>query len=422
MHPHLERHLRRLGLSQERPPATEAAWSALLDRVSRSYDDADQDRYLLEHSVSISSEEMSALHAELTASARRYSELFNEAPAGYVVTRIVDGRHVISDCNEWALRILGAGRRALVGKPWEVAFPSLQDATLAWAFGNVPQEIHTGSGRTVDVILRGVPERDPAGQVVGARVMFLDVSGNQQLIHAEKASKAKSEFLSRVSHELRTPMNAVLGFAQLLEFDDLSDEQREHVHHIISAGRHLLGLVDGILDLSRIEAGRMDLRLEAFSILDLVRDVVGMMSPIADSGGISLRVETGPVPRAAIADVQSTRQILLNLVSNAIKYNRADGSVTIRVESLEDRAIRIRVCDTGPGMSAAQLQRLFVPFERLGAERSEVEGTGLGLAVSRLLADVMDGRLDVDSELGVGSKFTLELPAAASGVVEGAAA
>lgn len=229
---------------------------------------------------------------------------------------------------------------------------------------------------------------------------------------AEKASHAKSEFLSRMSHELRTPMNAVLGFGQLLQMDDLSDEQRENVDYIMSSGRHLLRLIDEVLDISRIEAGKLDLSLEPFCPTAVVGDVVEMVRPAAATAGVELEVREAPELVRAVGDVQRTKQALLNLVSNAIKYNQPGGRVVIDVESRAGERVQIHVNDTGPGIEATKLDRLFSPFDRLGAENSGVEGTGLGLALSRVLVEAMSGALTVKSEVGRGSTFTIALPAA----------
>ncbi len=244
----------------------------------------------------------------------------------------------------------------------------------------------------------------------------LNRSLNDSMADLERASRAKSEFLSRMSHELRTPMNAVLGFGQLLEMDDLNEEQRESVGYIVSSGRHLLGLIDEVLDISRIEAGRVAVVRERFDPQVVVSQVMEMNRPAAAAAGIELR--SGPkVTRWVYGDVQRTRQTLLNLVSNAIKYNRQMGSVTVSITASGGRA-RISVADTGPGIPPEKLHRLFEPFDRLDAEFTAVPGTGLGLALSKALVEAMDGALTVVSVPGEGSVFTLELPLAIGGSAE----
>ena len=226
---------------------------------------------------------------------------------------------------------------------------------------------------------------------------------------AERANRAKSEFLSRMSHELRTPLNAVLGFGQLLEMDVRDQRQRDAVSHVMKAGRHLLDLINEVLDSARIESGRVALSLEDVDVGEAVAEVLDLVTPLAAAAGISLEglqaSEAGPTARA---DRQRLKQVLLNLVNNAIKYNRADGSVRV-VASASERRVRVEVIDTGPGIAPESLPRLFTPFERIGAERGDVEGTGLGLALSKRLIEAMEGTIGVQSRLGEGSTFWIDL-------------
>jgi signal transduction histidine kinase len=227
---------------------------------------------------------------------------------------------------------------------------------------------------------------------------------------AERAHRAKSEFLSRMSHELRTPLNAILGFGQLLELDDLEPESEESVAHILRAGRHLLELIDEVLDVSRIEAGALRLTLEPVDLDPIIEEVLGLAVPLAGERDVVLHLGTATGLKV-LADRQRVRQILLNLVSNAIKYNRPGGRVDLAVAA-DAGQVRVEVADTGQGIAADDLPRLFSPFERLGAEGGDVAGTGLGLTVSRSLSEGMGGTLDVRSTVGAGSAFTLGLPAA----------
>jgi PAS domain S-box-containing protein len=230
---------------------------------------------------------------------------------------------------------------------------------------------------------------------------------------AEAANRSKSEFLSRMSHELRTPLNAVLGFAQLLELDDLEDDQREAVEHILKAARHLLDLINEVLDISRIETGDLTLSPEPVLVDDLVRDALSLVAPLAERAGIALVVEPGPAAACWVrADRRRVQQVMLNLLSNAIEYNRPDGTATVACVRVGDGATRLRitVSDTGPGLDADELARLFVPFERLGAAERDNEGTGNGLALSRRLAEAMGGSVDLTSTPGVGSTAWVELP------------
>ena len=230
---------------------------------------------------------------------------------------------------------------------------------------------------------------------------------------AETANRSKSEFLSRMSHELRTPLNAVLGFGQLLELDDLTESQQEAVEQIVKGGRHLLDLINEVLDISRIEAGNLPLSPEPVLVNELVVDTLTLMRPLADHRGIEIVHEPTAFDGVhVLADRQRLKQILLNLVANAVKYNRIGGTVTVSSETVDGGRVRIVVADTGPGIRVEDLDRLFVPFERMGAERSDVEGAGVGLALSRRLAEAMGGTIEVESTDGEGSRFSVLLPPA----------
>jgi PAS domain S-box-containing protein len=232
------------------------------------------------------------------------------------------------------------------------------------------------------------------------------------------ANSAKTLFLSRMSHELRTPLNAILGFAQLLELDDLTADQREAVQQIRGGGRHLLDIVSEVLDISRIEAGRISLSMESVSIIDAVHEAVDLVRrQAADSGVV---IEQADECQALVwADRQRVIQIVLNLLTNAVKYNRPGGRVTISCEDLPERMVALQVADTGVGLDAGQIARLFEPFDRLGAERTSVEGTGIGLTLSEGLARAMSGRLEVSSVAGEGSVFSLVLPASSGAATRG---
>jgi signal transduction histidine kinase len=244
-----------------------------------------------------------------------------------------------------------------------------------------------------------------AAVLLGAREQSL-----RQAKHAaEQANQAKSEYLSRMSHELRTPLNAILGFAQLMELDELRDEQRENLAHVLSGARHLLGLINEVLDIAAIEAGRLRLSLEPLVAADLIAETMGMIRPLADQQGILLTGPRVPAATHVLGDRQRLKQILLNLLSNAVKYNRQGGTVTVACKPVEGERLRLSVADTGPGIPAESLDRLFVPFERLGYEHSAVEGTGLGLPLAQRLAEAMGGTLAVVSDPGKGSTFWIEL-------------
>jgi PAS domain S-box-containing protein len=232
---------------------------------------------------------------------------------------------------------------------------------------------------------------------------------------ADRANHAKSDFLSRMSHELRTPLNSILGFGQLLDRQSPSEIQRPRIRYILSAGRHLLNLINEVLDISRIEAGNLQLSVEPVCIEEAINEALDLMRPLAAERTIGLAASS-PLESSTyvLADRQRLKQVLLNLLSNAVKYTAVSGSVTVGFSESAKGLTRISVRDNGAGIAVEKLARLFTPFDRLGAEQSTVEGTGLGLALCQRLVQAMHGSIGVNSTLGSGSTFWLELPRAES--------
>ncbi len=231
---------------------------------------------------------------------------------------------------------------------------------------------------------------------------------------AERANHAKSEFLSRMSHELRTPMNAILGFGQILDKQMLTPLQKESTQYILKGGRHLLDLINEVLDMSRVEAGHIEMSLEPISIHEVITESCALIHPLAAERSISLERE---LPADSdnvhvLADRQRLKQVLINLLSNGIKYNRPGGSVKIYCAPPADNKLRLAVRDTGRGISLEGQKKLFTPFERLEASQSEIEGTGLGLALAQRLATAMGGAITLESAPGEGTTFFIELPLA----------
>jgi PAS domain S-box-containing protein len=237
---------------------------------------------------------------------------------------------------------------------------------------------------------------------------------------AERASRAKSEFLSRMSHELRTPLNAILGFSQLLEFAELSGDELDNVEQIRRAGRHLLSLINDAMDISRIESGNLSMSLEPVRVRDIVNASVDLVRTTAADLQVTLAEAGGDADAFVRADQQRLTQVLVNLLSNAIKYNRPAGRVDVSWRRLagEDR-VRIDVADTGIGIAADRMADVFVPFERLGAETTSIDGTGIGLTLTRSMATAMGGRIGVESVLGEGSTFSVDLPPAPAPALNG---
>lgn len=236
---------------------------------------------------------------------------------------------------------------------------------------------------------------------------------------AEDSSLAKTEFLSRISHELRTPLNAILGFSQLMQMDNatLPDNQRQYIGEIIDAGEHLLHLVNEVLDLSRIEQGKLRLEISAVNVREILQECMNMVQPLLHEHNITMTVDCQIDHQCAVlADPVCLKQIMLNLLSNAAKYNRPGGQVSLKCVRERPDKINISVSDTGIGIAVEDMADLFSVFSRLGAEYSEIEGAGVGLAICKRLVEEMGGSIDVESEQGVGSTFWLELPLANSTV------
>jgi signal transduction histidine kinase/AmiR/NasT family two-component response regulator len=262
------------------------------------------------------------------------------------------------------------------------------------------------------------PLIDERGFCRGGVAVFRDSSASKRMEQTQKQAKeaaehanlAKSEFLSRMSHELRTPLNSILGFAQVLEMTQLTGDQGDSVEHVLKGGRHLLGLINEVLDIARIEAGRLSLSPEPVRVSDALQQALDLVRPLALKQNIGISLDGALCQeRHVLADRQRLAQVLLNLLSNAVKYNRAGGTVKLVCEETLSGQVRVEITDTGPGISQEGLSKLFSPFERLNAERSGVEGTGLGLALSKRLMEAMGGAIGVESKPGRGSTFWIEL-------------
>ncbi|MDN8068989.1 MULTISPECIES: ATP-binding response regulator [Burkholderia cepacia complex] len=335
---------------------------------------------------------------------------------------VVCANGIIVDVSDRWLELFRCPREEAIGHP-VLDYTSPRAVPMArqlieerWA-ETYESEMLRRDGTTFPAIVRG---RD---QSFGGRELrlttILDITRQKESeqalklakAEAERACHAKSEFLSSMSHELRTPLNAILGFAQILEMDDgLNTDQLDSIAEILKAGHHLLGLINEVLDLASIESGKTTLSLETVDVSTLIRDCAQLVQPLATSREIDLHLEI-PERAAACADNQRLKQIVLNLLSNAIKYNHPSGEVRVTVEPDGSR-LRIAVADTGAGICAERLGELFQPFSRLGADHASVEGTGIGLVITRKLTEAMGGRIGVESEPGKGSRFWVELPLA----------
>jgi PAS domain S-box-containing protein len=261
--------------------------------------------------------------------------------------------------------------------------------------------------------------RDDYGGIIGYLLIGTDNSVrkqvesklNEAMAAAEKANLAKSDFLSSMSHELRTPLNAILGFAQLMESGTPSPTpaQKRNLDQILKAGWYLLELINEILDLALIESGKVTLSREPVSLAEVMLECQAMVEPQAQKRGISMTFPQFAIPRFIHADRTRIKQVLINLLYNAIKYNQAGGTVTVECTMSPPNVIRISIRDTGAGLAPAQLAQLFQPFNRLGKETGVEEGTGIGLVVTKRLVELMGGVIGVDSTVGTGSVFWIEL-------------
>ncbi len=270
-----------------------------------------------------------------------------------------------------------------------------------------------GSGEKVEIPAVEIKEVAELGGALGKAAELMEVRERERDV-AHDANRAKSEFLALMSHELRTPMNGILGFAQLMNrpyFGELNDKQREFVGHILSAGRHLLGLINDVLDLSKIDAGRLSVSTERVELVPLMKSVIATLVQSAEKTGIEVEAgDFGQGLPAIHVDRVRLAQVLINLGVNAIKYNRPNGTVRFSYERIGGDRIRIAVTDTGEGIPRHRQAELFQPFNRLGAEIKAIEGTGIGLALSRRLIELMGGTIAFTSTEGVGSRFWIDVP------------
>ena len=285
-------------------------------------------------------------------------------------------------------------------------------------YGPYKKEYIRKNGSHYPVLLHGIVVYDTSGR----KLIWSIIEDISERVNAEKnlilardeaddANKAKSQFLSSMSHEFRTPLNAILGFSQILEIQTTDDNSKESLKEIINAGYHLLDLIDDIMDLSKIEVGKIDLSIKSHKLNDLLSDSLSLIKPMADKRSILIDNQISPSSDIAInVDEKRFKQILLNILSNAVKYNNENGKIIIECSFVEKNILYLSVTDTGEGLTSKQQKNLFKLFDRAGAERSNIEGTGLGLVISKDLIELMGGTIGVESEVGKGSSFWVRVP------------
>ncbi|HZE91224.1 MAG TPA: CHASE domain-containing protein [Rhizobacter sp.] len=367
--------------------------------------------------------------ADLRESEQRFRNILNNVPIGVVYT---DLHGNVQQVNPRFCELTGYNVDQLMSmNVTALTHPEdhFQDFELSGQLvrGEIPMYRHQGryltrDSRTVWIQSIVTLLRDTQGRPHRVVGVVEDITEHLRLAEAERAREiaeaanlAKSEFLSRMSHELRTPLNAVLGFAQLLELDQahpLPQAQRPWVAQIQSAGWHLLNMINDVLDLSRIESGTLNLQPETLDLREILESTLALVERDAQRRGIIVSQEVGDTASRVTGDATRVKQILTNLLSNAVKYNSDGGRLHIATRAGPRDSVEIVVSDTGLGMTPEQLAQLFQPFNRLGRERSSLEGTGIGLVISRRLAELMGGTLRAISTTGEGSSFVLSLPRA----------
>ena len=344
-----------------------------------------------------------------------------------------DPSGMISDVNKQMEALTGCTRDELIGAPFKNYFtdPERAEAGIKRVLAenrvtNYELTAHARDGKETVVSYNATTFHDRDRTLQGVFAAARDITERKLLdraLHetniklesaksiAEKANLAKSDFLSSMSHELRSPLNAILGFAQLIESGSppLTPRQKSNIDQILLAGWYLLDLINEILDLALIESGKLLLSLEPMSLNEVMSDCQAMIEPQAQKSGIQLTFPQFDCPYFVKADRTRVKQILINLLSNSIKYNRVDGTVAVNYSANTAERIRISITDTGEGLSGENLSQLFQPFNRLGREAGTEEGTGIGLVVSKRLVELMGGEIGVESTVGKGSVFWIEL-------------
>ncbi len=388
--------------------------------------------------LEMQNDELRVSEAALDAARERYFDLYDLAPVGYCT---ISEQGLIKQANLNAAKLFGMTRSALIKQPLtrrilkedqDTYYLHRRQLTEHGAPCSFELRMVKEDGTPLWIALSMTIGQDIEG-TVELRAILSDINmrkqsdaelarlqrdllgKNAELVRArmvaEKASQAKSDFLSSMSHELRTPLHAILGFSQLLEMGPPppTPEQGQSIDQILKAGWHLLELINEILDLAVIEAGKIVLTMEPLSLPELIRECETMVAPMAQQYDIGIAFPPEQADCFILADRMRVKQVIINLLSNAIKYNSAGGTVTVYSSAVSATRIRIRVQDSGMGLTPDKLAQLFQPFNRLGQEANAIRGTGIGLVVCKRLVELMNGAIGVESVVGQGSVFWIEL-------------
>jgi signal transduction histidine kinase/CheY-like chemotaxis protein len=430
MHSLLERQLRKAGFDYNTLPTDPISWQEFLLRIERSYNNADRERQSQQPTTPV---------IPLTPILQLQT----------IISAISHGLCIFNNTGQ--LLFMNPAAEIYLGTQSSSQLDQKQILEYFEVHEKVNPDVPLATERLLQQLANGhsfhdniacLRQADAAhlavsfvlnpifedNQIQGAVLLFSDLSeikaAEAQLIAAkeaaEQASRAKSQFLSSMSHELRTPMNAILGYSELLKEDlgvPLEEFEIEHIEdmlqyvgNILHAGWHLLGLINKVLDLTRIEAGKLEVTIERIELIDLLKECASFIMPQVEKRAINLCNETAVLPpRYVLADRERLKQVIINLLSNAVKYNHDAGRITLRLHQPSLEYVRLEIIDTGIGLTTEQKAKVFDPFTRLSGTNL-IEGTGIGLTITKHLLEIMDGRIGVDSELDVGSTFWIEVP------------